>query len=243
MKFAIACALTLVGLCFGQDATRRTPAITGPEAVATNADASYCFARVRGLDPGRQPASYIDLQLRVRISYRNVGTRPLILPLERERAIYYGFKPEKMSALREDTDLFESAAKVMKDLPAGVSRDSPVSPSNDVFTVIPARGEMTPPLLEEVTLPVNRMGLFRRYPDLRGHKVYIKLQFAHLELSAALKANLTDWWSSFGVPWTGTLMTNTFVVSVPANPTPVGQCIDPPAHLESSRGQPVQSGK
>lgn len=76
MKFMIAHAavLSCMGVCLGQ-----------PAAVATNAEESYCFARVRGLDPGRQPTSYISLQLRVRVVYRNAGTRPLILPLESER--------------------------------------------------------------------------------------------------------------------------------------------------------------
>jgi len=44
----------------------------------------------------------------------------------------------------------------MKDLPADVSLASPVEPRNDVFTVIQAKGETTPPLMEEITLPVNR---------------------------------------------------------------------------------------
>jgi hypothetical protein len=198
---------------------------------------------VQGLDPGRQPASYIDLQLRVRVSYRNTGTRPLIVPLERERTIYYGLKPESMSAFREDSGLFQPAFSAMKDLPAGVSHDSPISPSNDAFAVIPAGGEM-PPLSEEITLPVDRVGLFKRLPDLRGRSVYVELQFAHRGLSTTLKANLSDQWSHFGALWTGTVTTNTFVVDVPANPPAVAACIDrQPAHPVSSRDQPVQSGK
>jgi hypothetical protein len=236
--------LTCAGICVGQDATLRDSGTAGLAAVATNADANYCFARVRGLDPTRQPASYIELQLRVRVSYRNAGSRPLILPLERERTIYTGLKPEGMRVLREDENLFEPTVKAMKELPAEVSRENPVSPRNDVFTVIPAGGEMTPPLSEEMTVPVNRIGLFRRYPDLRGHRVYIKLQFAHRELSAALKADLSDRWSPFGVPWTGTLTTNTFAVDVPATPPAVAACIDrQPAHPVSSRDQNVRSGK
>ncbi len=229
--------LACAGVCLGQNAA-------GPTAAATNTSAIYCFARVQGLDPGRQPASYIDLQLRVKVAYRNAGTRPLILPLERERTVFYGFKPEEMRAFREGTDLLAPAVKAMTKLPAGVSLDSPVNPGNDFFTLIPAGGEMTPPLLEDVTLPVNRIGLFRKYPDLRGHRVYIKIQFAHRQLSAAFKADLSDWWSRVGVPWTGTLTTNTFVIDVPAAPPAAAACVDPaPAHPESSRGQPTQSGK
>jgi hypothetical protein len=237
MKFTITrmSVLAYAGVCLGQN---------GPAAIATNGDVSYCFARVQGLDPGRQPSSYVDLQVRVKVSYHNAGTRPLILPLERVRTTYYGFEPGEMRAFRENVSLLETTAKPMKNLPDGVSLDSPVDPSNDFFTLIPAGGEMTPPLWEYVTLPVNRIGLFRKYPDLRGHRVYVKLQFAHRELSPTLKADLSDWWSRVGVPWTGTLTTNTFVIDVPAAPPAVAACVDPqPAHPESSRDNPTQSGK
>ena len=236
--------LACAGVCLGQKAASRDPAVPGLAAVATNADVSYCFARVRGLDPGRQPASYIDLQLRVQVSYRNAGARPLILPLEHEMTIYYGLKPEGMSAFRDNVDLFEPAVKPMKELPAQVSRENPASPGNEFFAVIPPRGEMAPPLWEEIALPVNRTGFFKKYPDLRDHRVYIKLQFVHRELSPALKTDLSGQWAAFGALWTGTLTTNTFVVDVPAIPPAAAVCVDPrPAHPASSRDQPVQSGK
>ena len=234
LKSAIASvsALTWVGLCFGQAAMRRDSGIASPTAIATNADSSYCFARVRGLDPGRLPPAYLVLQLRIRVSYRNAGTRPVILPLERERTIYTALKPGGMSVFKERLGLLDPALKVMNDLPADVSQDSPIVPKNDVFAVIPANGEMTPPLLEEITMPVSSKGLFKRSPDLRGHRVYVKLRFEHRELSAALKADLSDRWTRFGVPWTGTLTTNTILVDVPAAPQ-AAHCVDtrtPPAH-------------
>src|SRR5580658_4736763 len=114
MKFTIVrlCILACAGqVRAGQNAMPRDSGIASLAAVATNANVSYCFARVRGLDPGRQPASYIDLQLRVRVSYNNAGTRPLILPLERERTPYYGLKPETMSAYRENLGLLQPAPK------------------------------------------------------------------------------------------------------------------------------------
>jgi hypothetical protein len=189
-----------------------------PSAIVTNADVNYCFARVRGLDPERLPAAYLVLQLRVAISYRNTGTRPLILPLERERTIYTALKPGHMVVFKEGLGLFDQALKEMKDLPDNVSLNSPVTPRNDFFTVLPAGGEMTPPRWEELTLPVDPKGLFRRSPDLRGHRIYVKLRFVHRELSASLDALLSDRWSRFGVPWTGTLTTNTILIDVPTAP-------------------------
>jgi hypothetical protein len=230
-KFATASALICIGLGFGQAATLRDSRIANPSAIAADAGVSYCFARVRGLDPGRQPPAYLVLRLHVTVSYRNPGTRPLILPLERERTIYTALKPGSMSVFKEGIGLFDPTFKPMEDLPADVSPDSPVTPKNDVFAVIPAGGEMTPPLLEEITLPVSREGLFKKYPDLRGHRVYLKLRFVHRELSAALEASLSDRWSRFGVPWTGTLTTNTILIDVPAAPE-AAPCKDndTPAH-------------
>jgi hypothetical protein len=213
--------LACVCLGFGQGATPRDAAIAGPAAVATNAETNYCFARVRGLDPGRQPPAYLVLQLRVHVSYRNAGARPLILPLERERTVFRSLKPGPMTVFKGPFSLLEPGYTMMKDLPADVSPDSPVTPHNDVFTVIRARGEMTPPLMEEIVMPVDRKSLFGHDIDLRGHRVYLRLKFVHRELSAALKADLSDRWARFGVPWTGPLMTNTFVIDVPANPQAV----------------------
>ena len=48
--------------------------------------------------------------------------------------------------------------------------------------------------------------------------MYLRLQFAHQKLSSALDADLSDRWAPFGVPWTGTLLTNTLVINVPKSP-------------------------
>jgi len=219
-KFTIArvSALLCAAFGFGQAATVRDSRITGPTAIATNAEASFCFARVRGNEPERLPPAYLVLRLRVTVSYRNGATRPVILPLERERTIYTALQPGQMRVFKEGLGLFDPAIKVMNTLPSDVSPDSPVSPKNDVFAVIPAGGELTPPLSEEITIPVDSKGVFRPSPDLRGRRVYLKLRFIHRKLSAGLQADLSDRWSRFGVPWTGTLTTNTILIDVPAAP-------------------------
>jgi hypothetical protein len=220
MKFIISrlSVLICVSMSLAQGGTLANLPIAGPAATASITQATYCFARPRGLDPGRLPPAYLVLRLKVQVSYRNPGARPIIVPLGRDRTIYTTLKPGTMSILHASAGLFDPANKLMKDLPADVSPDSPVSPANDVFTVIPARGEMTPPLLEEITVPVDRKALFRTYPDLRGHRLYLRLRFAHQELSQALEAALSDRWAPFGVPWTGTLTTNTIAIDVPKAP-------------------------
>jgi len=232
-KFAIARVSVLLFVAFGlgQAASVRDTRIASPTAIATNADVEYCFARVRGLNPERLPPAYLVLRLHVTVAYRNNAARPMILPLERQKTIYTALQPGAMKVFKDNLGLFDPTFKVMKDLPSDVSPESPIDPKNEIFTVIPAGGEMTPPLQEEIMLPVNRKAPFRKYPDLRGHRVYVKLRFVHRELAAALQANLSDRWSRFGVPWTGTLTTNTILVDVPASPQ-AGACQDhyTPAH-------------
>lgn len=241
MEFAAApvSALLCAGLCFGQgfgqgfgqDGAPRNSGIVGPEAVATNADVNFCFARIRGLDPSHLPPAYLAIRLRVAIVYRNPGTRPVILPLERTKSIYYGLQPERMKVFREGLNVFERVTKVMTELPPNVSPNSPVTPANNIFGVIPAGGEMTPPLLEEITIPADPKGLFTQSPNLRGHRVYVKVQYKHREISAALQADLSDRWSAFGVLWTGALTTNLIAIDVPTAPQAAPcQDIYTPAH-------------
>src|SRR5580658_7739654 len=71
--------------CFGQAAKLRDARMVSPSAIATKADVDYCFARVRGLEPERLPPAYLVLRLTVAVSYRNSGTRPMILPLGQAR--------------------------------------------------------------------------------------------------------------------------------------------------------------
>jgi hypothetical protein len=67
----------------------------------------------------------------------------------------------------------------MEHLPSDVSPDNPIDPKNDAFNIIPAGGRGCTAVWEELTLPVSPQGLFKRRPDLRGRKVYVKPQFKH----------------------------------------------------------------
>ena len=112
----------------------------------------------------------------------------------------------------------------MEHLPPDVSPQSPVNPANDVFTVIPAGGEMSAPLVEELAIPIYKKSI-KQAVDLRGHRLYVRMQFDHRPLSPALEAAMSDTWSRFGTPWTGRLRTNTFVLDIPAKPD-AQECVD-----------------
>jgi hypothetical protein len=163
----------------------------------------------------------------MQVVYRNTGTRPMILPLGRELAVYTSLHPGAMKITPQPSRSFEDAyVTEMKVLPANVNPQNPVNPSNDVFRIIPAGKTAEFPLEQEVDLPVNHKTLFRHDPDLRGHRVYVRLQFEHQELDPTLEADLSDRWASFGGLWTGTVRTNTMTFDVPASPAGTAPCVD-----------------
>ncbi len=222
MRVALA-RVSLAFICFGmaRGGALHGSRPAGPEATAAIATATYCFDRLHGLDPGHLPPAYLVLQLKIRVSYHNSGDRPLILPVQRDRTIYTALKPGTMSVFHAGINLFDPVNKPLKELPPDVSPDK----KNDVFTVIPAHSEIATPMMEEVTLPVDRRAGFKSYPDLRGHTVYLRLKFEHQQLAPALEATLSDRWAPFGIPWTGTLLTNTVMIDVPAHPPQAAPCI------------------
>jgi len=114
----------------------------------------------------------------------------------------------------------------MKELPERVDPKDPFSTSNGVFELIPAAGVMIDPMTEELVVPVNHKTLIRHDPDLRGHRLYIRMSLLHQEISPELQADLSDRWTRIGVPWTGELMTNVLTLDVPRVPVASGACRD-----------------
>ena len=220
----LAAALASASACFC--AGLRTPA-NAPDATAAITEAHYCFERVRGINSERMPVPALTVQLKVRVSFTNAGTnaggRALILPLDHERIVYIALAPGVMKVLPRAVNLLEPKVHMMTHLPPDVNPANPVDPDNGVFAIVRAGGT-TMLYDEKVTLAVYRNTL-RTHTDLRGHRVYLRLQLEHQPMAPALIANLSDRWSGFGVPWTGTLRTNTFVLDVPSAPQAV-ECSD-----------------
>jgi hypothetical protein len=204
----------------------------GLSAAARITEANYCFARTRRFTPERQPPSYLVLRLRIQVAYLNTGTRPIILPVEHDRTVYEALKPGVMNIFHEmpgmAIDGLSASLKLMKELPPKVSPDNPSDPRNDYFAVIPAGGNILEPLLEEIAFPVNHKMILRHDPDLRGHRLYIRLQLKQQELSPELETDLSDRWIRFGVPWTGNVMTNVMTIDVPRQIGEAKPCVDGP---------------
>jgi len=195
-----------------------------PTASAKIVEANYCFAEAHGISPERLPVPPLVLRVRFQVLYQDNGNRPLILPLDHELTVWMSQGPGLMKVLHQPVSLSAPALKVMTHLPADVSPESPVDPRNDVFGVIPAGGKMNAPMVEEVTLQIYKNSLRQRI-DLRGRRVYLRLQFDHQPLAAGLEAELSDRWAKFGVPWTGVLRTNTMVFDIPRHPQ-AKECVD-----------------
>jgi len=226
-----------MSLCAAQGASLPDSRNIGLSAAARITEANYCFARTRRFTPERQPPSYLVLRLRIRVAYLNGGTRPLIIPVEHDRTVYTALKPGVMNIFRElpGTDGLHPSLKLMKELPSKVSPDNPGDPRNDYFSVIPAHGDIVESLLEEITFPVNHKMLLRHDPDLRGHRLYVRLQLKQQELSPELETDLSDRWTRFGLPWTGNVMTNVMTVDVPRQIPEAKPCVDGPFETPGNR--------
>jgi len=223
-------ALVCLSSCTLQGASLPDSLRVGLTGAARITAAEYCFARTRRFTPERQPPSYLVLRLKIQVAYRNNGTRPLIIPIEHERTVYTALKPGVMNVFRElpGIDGISPSLKAMKELPPKVSPENPSDPKNDYFVVVPARGDLVSPTFEEITLPVNRKMLLRHDPDLRGNRLYLRLQLKQQELFPELLTDLSDRWTRFGVPWTGNVMTNVVTIDVPRQFPQVKPCVDGP---------------
>jgi hypothetical protein len=222
--------LVCLSVCGAQAASLPENRLVAPTAVARITGGDYCFARVRGIEPERQPPSYLVLRLRIQVAYLNSGGRPLIIPLDHERTVYTALKPGVMNTFHElpTVESLSPSLKPMKDLPAKVSPDNPVDPKNDYFSIIPGAGDLVSSTIENITFPVNHKNLLRHDPDLRGHRLYIRLELKQQDMSPALLTDLSDRWTKFGVPWTGGVMTNVMTIDVPQQIAQAGACVDGP---------------
>jgi len=230
IKSLLSATFACISLCAAQGASLPESRTIGLSAAARITEANYCFARTRRFTPERQPPSYLVLRLRIQVAYLNEGTRPLIIPVEHDRTVYTALKPGVMTIFHEMANLegIHPSLKLMKELPAKVSPDNPSDPRNDYFAVIPAHGDIVAPLLEEIAFPVNHKILLRHDPDLRGHRLYVRLQLKQQELSPELETDLSDRWTRFGTPWTGNVMTNVMTIDVPRQISQAQLCVDGP---------------
>lgn len=237
--------LTLLTLSLSASfgASLPSTSVVAPTAVARIAGGDYCFVHSHRIEVEKQAPSWLVLKLRVQVAYHNPGTRPLIIPIGHERTVYTALRPGVMKTFKELPTIegLNPSLKPMEALPPKVSPDNPVDPKNDYFAIIPPNGNYVASTLEDIYFPVNHKTLIRHDPDLRGKKLYLRVQLDQQDMNPSLVTELSDRWSKFGVPWTGSLMTNVMTINVPQNPAPSGVCNDGP--FETPGNAPSNPGK
>jgi hypothetical protein len=199
-----------------------------PDAFVKIDEQNYCFVRPRMLEMERAPQSILVLQMRLQLAYRNTNPRPLILPVQHDQWPYTSLKTGQVMTKQKSLykgGFINPKVALMTHLPPDVSPDNPVDPPNDVFSIIPAGGFLNSPVHEEVQLTIYNKSA-KRDPDLRGHRVYLRLELEQQPISPDLLAKLSDMWVRIGVPWTGKLRTNTLAIDVPAAPEATSLCVD-----------------
>jgi hypothetical protein len=95
---------------------------------------------------------------------------------------------------------------------------------------------------EEVQLTIYNKSA-KRDPDLRGHRLYVRLELEQQPITPALLAKLSDQWVRIGVPWTGKLRTNTLTIDVPAAPEATKLCVDKKDEEPKPQYTPLQPPK
>ena len=216
-----------------------------PNAFVKVDEQNYCFVRPRMLEMERAPQSILVLRLRLQLAYQNTNSRPLILAVQHDQFPYTSLKPGQVMTKQKGLykgGFINPKVGLMTHLPPDVSPANPVDPPNDVFAIVPTGGFLNVPVHEEVQLTVYNKSA-KRDPDLRGHRVYVRLELEQQPITPDLLAKLSDQWVRIGVPWTGKLRTNTLAIDVPAAPEATGLCVDKKDEDPKPQYTPLQPPK
>ncbi len=182
----------------------------------------YCLGRPGGDGvPERLPPDAITLRLRIRLSYRNVGSRPLILPLLKGLTALV-ISPTRAGATRRQSERVVPYFGRM--IPEDLSQEGDQPTLNHNFEVIPPGGVFERRFSREtdfdeyVILDVrNPAGKFQR-DDLRGKKIFLQLELNHLRFPKSQADELAVRWERYGYLWTGTVRSNPVEINIPRSP-------------------------
>lgn len=183
-------SLWLIGASQGFQATTPAPAVT----VGAIDDKKYCMGQPNGTVDNQGPDA-ITLRLKIRLSYRNLSQRPLILPIDGKlTALIVRTRPDET----KPEDRFAVRLKPRQDaateLPVGISTENPFSPW---FKVISPKGEVDKYFGEYVVLCVHNPSLPDRRSELLGSRIRLQLEITHAGLSQSLANRLGRRWMPF----------------------------------------------
>jgi hypothetical protein len=186
---------------------------------ATIEQAKFCLGNPGSLLVDRLSEDAVALRLRVWLSYRNVGSKSLILPTYHELSaliVSVGRLPlAGESGQNQLVTHFKRRQKPTDELPKDVSADSPFNP---LFKVVPPNEELNKYFSESVVLPVHNSVASDLRSDLLGRKIYIQLELTHMGLSRRLESKLAARWERYGRLWRGRVRSNPIEIDVPKSP-------------------------
>ena len=177
-------------------------------------EAKYCLGNPGPIATEYQPPDAVTLRLRVRVSYRNAGLVPLIIPIYHElSAVVISRTPA--SRRNQPVIRFKRRQEPIDELPEEVSPDNPFNP---LFKVIPPGGVLDKYFSESVVLRVHNPSSEDPQSELLGRKIYLRLELAHLGLSQRLRNEVAAKWLRYGYLWTGKIRSRPIEIEIPASP-------------------------
>jgi hypothetical protein len=169
----------------------------------------------------QQPSDAITLRLRVRLSYRNVGSSPLILPLLK------GLTAVIISPTLGDANQRRSQIVVPyfgRMTPEEISQEGNEPTLNHNFEIILPGGvfkrrfEREGDFDEYVILDIYNPAAKFQKVDLRGRKLFVQLELNHLRFPQSQADELTNRWQAYGYLWTGKVKSSPMEIDVPRSP-------------------------
>lgn len=202
---------SLAGVLIAAQVTAR--AVT-PQVTITVDRLKYCLGTLGPVAREDQPPHAITLRLRLRASYWNPGTIPMILPIYHEvSALIVRPTPSSrgtplifnLKRLQEPTD----------ELPEDVAAETPFNPW---FAVISPHTVLDRYFTEDVDLCVHDCKQNDQRHELLGTRLILRLQLSHSALSSRLQDQLRTAWKNYGRLWDGTVISAPFTIEVPESP-------------------------
>jgi len=191
-----------------------------PEVIVTITEQTYCLGRIAGfpvdLLDGESP-DRITLALRLQLTFRNIGHRPLILPVLLDFSkLIVSHKPGSMAKASERVVApLEWGEPDLKYI--GLDTLEP----NKAFELIPPGGG-SGDYFAKTHFPIHVV-VFDPSPrvhveDLRGTKIFLQLEVDHLRFPKDLADTLAKRWARYGYLWTGTTRTQAIHIEIPRTP-------------------------
>ena len=204
-----------VGLAQGAE-----PKTVDPEVRMVVTEQKYCLGQPGFVSIEKQPPDAITLRVHSRLSYRNSGSKPVILPVEEDAVLILSRSLEDV-ARRKNQLALRFYKKRPRDLAEhGINLDRPAEP---FFMIVPPGEESKFGFSQNVVLRVHNPSESRPESEWLGKKVFLQLELEHLPFSKRFAQHLAAKWSEYGDLWTGKVRTEPLEVDIPASPK-FGDC-------------------